>query len=171
MRGHLFAPANLFRSTNQHVGLTESWLGHTLFKPDRSSVSGRSGIESKNRAVLYAQECTAVLASGEYERAWADLRRRDRLIRLVALSSLPGLAILILFTCTIYGDVPEHFGRWVGGSWLAAFFSACVYRRRFRCPRCRYHFFERISFHSGSTCGRCSLPLWGNSGLTTPAMW
>jgi hypothetical protein len=64
---------------------------------------------------LCAHGRTTVLAGGEYERGWADLRRRDLLIRLVALSSLPGVAILILFASYIYGEVPEQFGRWVGG--------------------------------------------------------
>jgi hypothetical protein len=106
-----------------------------------------------------------VLAGGEYERGWADLRRRDQLIRLVALSSLPVVAILILFTSCIYGDAPEHFGRWVSGRWLAAFFSACVYRRKFRCPRCRYSFLSEVRFTAGACAVVVASPFGAVVGL------
>jgi hypothetical protein len=72
-----------------------------------------------------------VLAGDDYERAWTDLRRRTLVIRLVALSFVPGVVTLIVLMSGGYGDVPEHFGRWVGGSWLAALFCACVYRHGF----------------------------------------
>jgi hypothetical protein len=106
-----------------------------------------------------------VPARGEYEHAWAALRRRNFVVRLVVLSFLPGIALLILVTNCAYGDVPDHFGSWVGGSWLTAFFCAFIYRRSFRCPRCREPFFARSSFHSGDLCSRCDLPLWANVGL------
>ena len=111
-----------------------------------------------------------MLTSDEYERAWTDLRRRTLVTRLVALSFLPGVVTLIVLMNGAYGDVPEQFGRWVGGTWFAAFFSACVYRRGFRCPRCRDHFFDRSSFHSGAMCVTCDLPLWASSGFNKPPM-
>jgi hypothetical protein len=93
-----------------------------------------------------------VPARGEYEHAWAALRRRNFVVRLVVLSFLPGIALLILVTNCAYGDVPDHFGSWVGGSWLTALFCAFIYQRSFRCPRCR----EPFSHEARSTVGTCA---------------
>jgi hypothetical protein len=106
----------------------------------------------------------------DYEQSWNDLRRRGRLVWLIAASFVPVVLVLIAVESVFFDDVPEYFGRWVGGSWIAALCCACVYRRGFRCPRCRAHFFDRSSFHSGSICSCCDLPLWANSGSNKPPM-
>ena len=93
----------------------------------------------------------------QYENAWYDLRRRELLIRLVALSFLPGVGVLILVTNWGYGDAPEHFGRWVGGGWIAAFLVAAIYRRCFRCPRCDNLYFGRRFSYSPDVCAHCGL--------------
>jgi len=95
----------------------------------------------------------------EYERAWGDLHRRNLFLRLVALSFLPGVAVLILLTNWAFADVPRHFGRWVGGAWIAAFVAAGLYRRCFRCPRCRELLFGRRFSYNSNACAHCGLPI------------
>jgi hypothetical protein len=97
--------------------------------------------------------------AADYEQNRNDLRRRSRLVWLIGVSFLPGVLFLLVVESLAFGDVLEHFGRWVGGFWLAAFFVANVYRRAFRCPRCQQHFMPRSSFASGEMCSNCGLPL------------
>jgi hypothetical protein len=78
--------------------------------------------------------------TANYEQSWNDLRRRGRLVWLIAASFVPGVLVLIAVESVLFDDVPEHFGRWVGSGWLAAFYMATVYRRGFRCPRCHHLF-------------------------------
>ena len=110
---------------------------------------------------------TAVQARFEFERAWGDLHRRDLILRLVALSFLPGVAVLILLTNWAYGDVPWDFGRWVGGGWIAVFVAAGIYRRFFRCPGCHQLFFGWGFSHKSNVCAHCGLTVeWSRSNLS-----
>jgi hypothetical protein len=95
-----------------------------------------------------------VQARLEFARAWGDLHCRDVLLRLVALSFIPGVAVLILLTNRPYGDVPWDFGRWVGGGWIGFFVAARLYRRCFRSPRCHLGW----DFpHKSNVCAYCGL--------------
>jgi hypothetical protein len=47
---------------------------------------------------------------------------------------LLGVVVIIMVLSAMYGDVPRHFARWVGGEWIAAYLAMGVYRRRVR-PR------------------------------------
>jgi hypothetical protein len=82
--------------------------------------------------VLSAEASELRVAHRKYEQAWRDLRRRDMLFRIVALSFVPGVLVIMAGFNAMYGDVPRHFGRLVGGGWIVAFFVVGTYRRRFR---------------------------------------
>ena len=85
--------------------------------------------------------------------AWTDLRRRNLLIRLVALSFPPGAVILIAVISTLAD----------GLSWLAVLFRACAYRRGFCCPRCQQHFLTE-ALSTVAPCAAVVTSLCGPAG-------
>ena len=107
---------------------------------------------------LLANARTLRTNSDRFERAWRDLRRRDLLFRAIPLSFVPCAVLIIVVLNAMYGDVPREFGRWVGGGWIAAFFAAGAYRRRFRCPHCSELFFGRGLSNNSARCAHCQWP-------------
>jgi hypothetical protein len=98
----------------------------------------------------------------EYARSWRDLRRREFLWWLVMLMFMPGILLIMLALGIAFGDVPEHFGLWFGGVWIATFVVVSVYRQSFRCPRCNRSFFWRRNGYNPQAqyCAHCQLPRW-----------
>lgn len=92
------------------------------------------------------------------ERCWADLRRRERILRYVAVSFAPGFLLLLWAINLVRPDVPQEFALWVVGIWVAAFVAASLYQQSFRCPRCSSPFFKRSNSHSRS-CAHCGLAI------------
>src|SRR5262249_50712217 len=101
-----------------------------------------------------------MVSASKYAPSWQGLRQRNLLVWLIALSFIPGGLVLIVGANVWLGDVPQYFGRWVGGCWIAAFVLAGIYRRHFRCPRCHQQFFGRGSAESTKKCAHCYMPLW-----------
>ena len=101
-----------------------------------------------------------------YINAWTDLRRRELLFRFVALSFVPLIFLTIAVVNALYGDLPQQFGRWVGGGWIAAFLVAGLYRRWFRCPRCSARFFAHGASLVAERCANCRLPAYAEGDRT-----
>jgi len=64
----------------------------------------------------------------------------EQALWLVGASFVPGVILGMLIVNEPNDDVPQYFGRCMGGLWLGVFFAAGLYRRTFRCPR--YHRFS-----------------------------
>jgi hypothetical protein len=102
---------------------------------------------------------TVDFPSGErYKHGWRDLRRRETVFWLTAVSFVPGVLLIMLVISNFQDDVPQHFGTWVGGSWLSTIFATGLYRRLFRCPRCRKFFFRWGFDQNPFACASCKLP-------------
>lgn len=77
-----------------------------------------------------------------YARAWRDCRRRRFALQTVQLSCVPML-VLACYWASIHRQVA---GAWLAAGWFLAFFSAGVWLKRFRCPRCGKLFYWRLQF-------------------------
>jgi hypothetical protein len=103
-------------------------------------------------------------ASANFDREWADLRRRFRISRLSLLGFVPGIVLMALSVFV--------FQEWLFGVGalslmlgLLIYSVAVTYRMAFRCPRCRNWFFASwwTRNPSAEKCEHCGLERW--SGL------
>jgi hypothetical protein len=98
-----------------------------------------------------------------FDDEWGILRNRIRLFRIVCFSSTPGLILSWFALNHISTSLANRAMPWIFAAWGVAFTATAVYRRMFRCPRCKdWYFTKPWGFHGAYArqCGHCGLRKW-----------
>ncbi len=115
-----------------------------------------------------------------YARAWADLRRRKRLLKLFSgtFAAVVVTAGGVLVLCLWGGDPPfglllaiivaaPLLGIGLGGAAIAHVVAKAIWLRGFRCPQCDQRFMP--PFFERPSCQHCGLAVWSEGkGATGP---